>query len=184
MLRLSGPSATEALRTLSGRDTPPPRMAVLRDISCPSTGAKIDRCLALFFPGPASFTGEDVVELHLHGSRAVSKAALRSLGAIPGLRVAEPGEFSRRAFLNGKMDLTELEGLADLIDAETEAQRAAALDQMGGGLKRLYEGWREELVRCLAHFEAAIDFGEASIPLPSCLFRVQYYRKCTPFCQP
>jgi len=92
----------------------------------------------------------------------VTKAALQALGALHGLdlRVAEPGEFSKRAFLNGKMDLTELEGLADLIDAETEAQRLSALKQMDGVLRRTYEGWRSRLVRCLAHFEAAIDFGE------------------------
>ena len=167
MLRLSGPSAVDALQALTKREIPLARRAVLRDISCPASGEHIDQCLVLCFPGPTSFTGEDVVELQLHGSRAVSNAALRSLGAMPGLRVAEPGEFSRRAFLNGRMDLTQLEGLADLLDAETELQRIVSLGQMGGGLKRLYDGWREELVRCLAHFEAAIDFGEAPSHYPT-----------------
>jgi tRNA modification GTPase len=124
--------------------------------------------LALWFPAPHSFTGEDVVELHLHGGAAAIATAARVLGGLAGsdhkFRLAEPGEFSRRAFENGKMDLTEAEGLADLVDAETEAQRRQARRQMAGELGDLYERWRAALIGALAHFEAEIDFAEEDIP--------------------
>lgn len=128
-------------------------------------GDYIDDGLALRFPGPASFTGEDVVELHLHGSRAVMEAVMGVLSAQEGLRVAEPGEFTRRAFEHGKMDLTQAEALADLIDAETAAQRRQALRQMDGALARLYDGWRDQLIQSLAHLEAFIDFPDEDLPL-------------------
>jgi tRNA modification GTPase len=127
-------------------------------------GETIDRGLVLWFAGPASFTGEDVAEFHVHGGRAVVEAVLAALGGVSGLRTAEPGEFTRRAVENGKFDLTGAEALIDLIDAETEAQRRQALRQMGGALARLYDGWRERLVRALAWAEASIDFADEEVP--------------------
>jgi tRNA modification GTPase len=119
--------------------------------------------LVLWFPGPASYTGEDAAEFHLHGGRSVIAGVVEAL-AVAGLRQAEPGEFTRRAFLHGKMDLTAAEGIADLIAAETTAQRRQALHQAGGGLARLYGGWAERLARLLAHQEAAIEFAEDGLP--------------------
>lgn len=124
----------------------------------------IDDGLALWFPAPASFTGEDVVEFHVHGGAAVLDALTASLTRLHGLRPAEPGEFSRRAFENGKLDLTAAEAIADLVDAETSAQRRQALAQMGGALAELYDGWRSQLVGALAYLEACIDFAEEDIP--------------------
>lgn len=161
VFRLSGPGSGEALRALAGR-LPQPRKASLADLR-DSSGEGIDQALVLWFPAPASFTGEDVAELHVHGGRAVAAALAEALTAL-GLRPAEAGEFSRRAFLNGKMDLTRAEAIADLVDAETAAQRRQALRQMGGALARLTEGWRAELVRALAHLEAVIDFADEGIP--------------------
>ena len=163
VVRLSGPRAGEALAALTLRPLPRPREAALAALRDPATGEAIDRGLLLWFPAPASFTGEDVAELHLHGGRAVLAAATSALCAL-GLRVAEPGEFARRAFENGKLDLTEAEAIADLVDAETSAQRRQALRQMEGALGRLYEGWRTRLVRALAHLEADIDFPDEDLP--------------------
>ncbi len=126
----------------------------------PSDGAILDEALVLFFPAPRSETGEDVVELHTHGGRAVVAAVLAELGKIEGLRMAEPGEFARRAFENGKLDLVGIEGLADLISAETEAQRAQAVRQAAGEQSRLYEGWRQDLLQALALAEASLDFSD------------------------
>jgi len=164
VLRLSGPEAGDALLRLSGRGTLPPARRAVRVELKDAKGEAIDRGLALWFPGPASFTGEDVVELHLHGGPAVIRAASEALLRL-GLRPAGPGEFSKRAFLNGKLDLTEAEGLADLVAAETEAQRRQALRQMDGALGTLYEGWRRALVVSLARLEAEIDFpDEEDVP--------------------
>jgi tRNA modification GTPase len=163
VMRLSGPEAGTALARLAGA-LPPPRRAARRRFADPRTGEAIDDGLALFFPAPHSFTGEDVAELHIHGSRAVIAALLDALAALPGLRLAEPGEFTRRAFEHGKLDLTAAEGLADLVAAETAAQRRQALRQLEGALGRLYEDWRERLLRALAHLEAAIDFPEEGLP--------------------
>jgi tRNA modification GTPase len=127
-------------------------------------GTLIDRGLVLWFAGPHSFTGEDVAEFHLHGGAAVIGAVTRRLGELPDLRPADAGEFTRRAFMAGKLDLTEAEGLADLINAETEQQRRLALRQLQGGLKEQYERWRAELVRALAHLEATIDFVDEELP--------------------
>ncbi|OAN50328.1 tRNA uridine(34) 5-carboxymethylaminomethyl synthesis GTPase MnmE [Paramagnetospirillum marisnigri] len=160
--RLSGPGAGEALRRLSGHDLPPPRKAVRVRLKEPD-GSDLDDGLALWFPAPHSFTGEDVVELHLHGGRAVAQALAGALRVL-GLRPAEPGEFSRRAFLNGKLDLTRAEAIADLVDAETEAQRRQALRQMDGQLAWLTEQWRSRLITALAHLEAVIDFSDEDIP--------------------
>lgn len=162
VIRASGPEAAAVLQRLAGR-LPPPRKAVRAQIR--EAGDLLDDGLILWFPGPSSFTGEDVAEFHVHGGRAVIDGVLRALGRHPGLRPAEPGEFSRRAFANGKMDLTSAEGLADLIEAETAAQRRQALRQMQGGLARLYDGWCTRLRTALAHVEAAIDFADEDIPL-------------------
>jgi len=131
VLRLSGPGAGAALKALGGK-LPQPRRAAVMIFADPASGEVIDRGIALYFPAPSSHTGEDMAELHLHGGRAVAAAVLEALGKMPGLRLAEPGEFTRRAFLNGKLDLTEAEGVADLIAAETAAQRRQALRQLSG----------------------------------------------------
>jgi tRNA modification GTPase len=156
VIRLSGAGVRFGLETLVDSVTEP-RRATLRSVH-DRDGQIIDRVLVLFFPGPASFTGEDVAELHLHGGRAVIAAVLLALGSLPGFRAAEPGEFTRRAFANQRMDLTQVEGLADLVAAETEAQRRQALRQADGVLGRLYEGWREQLIRARALIEAELDF--------------------------
>lgn len=160
--RLSGPGAKDALLALTDRPLPKPRLASRRRLT-DAAGTVIDDGLALWFPGPHSFTGEDVVELHLHGGRAVASAVVDALLGL-GLRPAEPGEFSRRAFMAGKLDLTQAEALADLVAAETAAQRRQALTQMDGALSRLYDAWRERLLRCQAHLEAEIDFAEEDLP--------------------
>lgn len=160
VLRLSGPSAGAALRSLTGQALPPPRKAVLRRFRDPSGGETIDSGLALWLPGPASFSGEDMAELQIHGGRAVPAAMIEALGRLPGLRPAEPGEFSRRAFEHGKLDLTAVEAIADLVNAETAAQRRQALRQLSGALGHLYEAWRGRLLRVQATLEATIDFPE------------------------
>lgn len=162
VIRLSGPQAFDALKAL-GVTALTPRAAKLATLRQPATGSALDRALVIAFPAPRSFTGEDVAELHVHGGSAIIKAVCAALSGL-GCRMAEPGEFTRRAFHNDKMDLTEAEGLADLIDAETESQRAQALQQMEGGLFRLYEGWRAQLLRIMAHVEADIDFPEEDLP--------------------
>ena len=131
--------------------------------SIPRRRQPLDDALVLWFPAPASFTGEDVAELHVHGSRAVLAAVIAALGRL-GLRLAEPGEFTRRAFLNGKLDLTQAEAVADLAAAETEAQRRQALRQLDGELGGLYRDWAQRLTHILAHLEAAIDFPDEDLP--------------------
>lgn len=163
VIRLSGPDAADALAALTGGKLPEPRVAALRKLR-DDTGALLDEGMVLWFPAPHSFTGEDVVELQVHGGRAVLRAIFAALAKLPGLRLAEPGEFSRRAFEHGKLDLTAAEGLGDLINAETEAQRKQALRQMQGALGQLYEGWRNQLTRALAHLEADIDFPDEDLP--------------------
>ena len=160
VVRVSGNRAGAAASQLAGQPLPTPRVAALRALRDPETGETIDQSLILWFPAPASFTGEDVAEFHVHGGPAVVSGVLTALGRQEGLRPAEPGEFTRRAFLAGKMDLTQVEGLADLINAETEAQRRQALRQMQGVLTDLYEGWRTRLIRALAYVEADIDFSD------------------------
>nr|XP_027788404.1 tRNA modification GTPase GTPBP3, mitochondrial isoform X1 [Marmota flaviventris] len=161
VIRTSGPASSHALRSLTApRDLPPARSASLRLLSDPHTGEPLDRALVLWFPGPQSFTGEDCVEFHVHGGPAVVSGVLQALGSVPGLRPAEAGEFTRRAFAHGKLSLTEVEGLADLIHAETEAQRRQALRQLDGELGQLCRSWAETLTKALAHVEAYIDFGE------------------------
>lgn len=164
VIRVSGPAAGSALRALAGIADPKPRHAELTRISEPSSGETLDDGLALWFPAPHSFTGEDVAEFHIHGGRATVGAVLEALSALPGLRLAEPGEFTRRAFEHGKLDLTQSEGLADLINAETEGQRRQALRQLEGELGSLYDTWSERLVQAQALLEAGIDFADEDVP--------------------
>ena len=164
VLRLSGPRAGAALLAIAGGKLPEPRFAAFRRLRDPRTDETLDRALALWFPGPRSETGEDMAEFHLHGGPAVVAGVADALGALEGLRPAEPGEFTRRSFLNGKLDLTAVEGLADLVAAETAAQRRQAIRQMDGALLRLYEDWRTKLIRALALVEAGIDFSEEEVP--------------------
>jgi tRNA modification GTPase len=164
VLRISGPRAGPALDSLSGR-MPRPREAKLVRVRDPETGEVIDEALALWFPAPHSETGEDVAELQVHGGRAIIAAVLAALGKISGLRPAERGEFTRRAFENGRMDLTAAEGLADLVAAETQAQRRQAFQHMKGLLGQRAGTWRERLLAALALVEAGIDFpDEADVP--------------------
>ncbi|MGN7126222.1 tRNA uridine-5-carboxymethylaminomethyl(34) synthesis GTPase MnmE [Methylorubrum thiocyanatum] len=159
VVRVSGPAAGPALDQLAG-GRPEPRRLSLRRLRDPGTGNILDQALVAWLPGPATATGEDMAELHLHGGLAVRAAVLRALGRVPGCRPAEAGAFSRRAFLNGRIDLTEAEGIADLIDAETEAQRVQALRQLDGALGRQVAAWRETGIELLAGAEAALDFAD------------------------
>jgi tRNA modification GTPase len=164
VVRLSGPRAGDALMALAGK-IPEPRKAALARVRDPQSGEIIDEALALWFPGPRSETGEDMAELQLHGGRAVVAAVFAALLRIEGLRMAEPGEFTRRAFENGHLDLTAVEGLGDLIYAETEAQRRQAYRQLKGLLGDRAETWRKRLIEALALVEARIDFSdEADVP--------------------
>lgn len=157
IIRISGPGAHTAARTIAG-ELPPPRSVAVRELRDPESAELLDEALVLRFDGPASATGEDSVELHCHGGRAVVASVLASLGRRKGLREALPGEFTRRAFDNGRIDLTEAEGLADLIEAETEAQRRAALKLADGSLKRQIDSWRQRLLALSARAEQAIDY--------------------------
>jgi tRNA modification GTPase len=161
VVRLSGPRTREALAALAG-GVPLPRRATLRPLQ-DADGEAIDQALVLFFEGPESYTGEDVAELQVHGGPAVVGALVAALHAL-GLRLAEPGEFTRRAFENGKLDLAQAEGVADLVDAETEAQRRQALDQLGGRLSEVQAAWTEALTEALAMLEAAVDFPDEEVP--------------------
>jgi tRNA modification GTPase len=164
VIRISGPRAGAALQALTGK-LPSPRQAAFARVRDPASSALIDEALALWFPGPRSETGEDIAELQLHGGRAVIAAVLAALSRVEGLRPAEAGEFTRRAFENGKLDLTAVEGLADLVAAETEGQRRQALRQLQGALRVPAEAWREKLIKALALVEARIDFSdEADVP--------------------
>ena len=164
IVRISGSKARIGLETLGGK-VPEPRRAARAIFRDPSSGAVIDDGLVLWFAGPASETGEDVAELHLHGGRAVVAAVFRVLGGLEGFRPAEAGEFTRRALLNGKLDLAAVEGLGDLVAAETEAQRRQAMAQFRGALSTKVEGWRARLVEAMARLEAGIDFSdEGDVP--------------------
>ncbi len=165
IVRLSGPNSLFILREITKRQNFLPRRAYLQKLFEPQTNDVFDQALVIYFNGPNSFTGEDVVELYLHGSPAIIRLCLKILGAFPETRMADPGEFSKRAFDNGKMDLTEAEGLADLIASETSLQAKQALKQMNGHLKNLYENWRSDLVNIMAEVEAYIDFPDEDLPL-------------------
>ncbi len=162
VLRISGAAALQALVFLGVKDTLAPRVATL--VTLTHAGKKIDQALALYFPAPHSFTGEDVVELHTHGSRAVIKLLYEALLNCPSLRMAEPGEFARRAFAHGKLDLSQAEGLADLIDAETDSQHHQAMRQLGGDMTQRVEALRMGILEPLALMEAYIDFPDEEIP--------------------
>lgn len=166
VLRISGPDALKALKELSPlSQTPKSRRAVMRHLVDNVSRETLDHALILYFNAPHSYTGEDVVELHLHGGRAVIEGVTSALSRIKNMRLAEPGEFTRRAFENNKMDLTEAEAVADLIHAETEAQKIQALSQMDGALRDLYSSWRADLVSALAYVEADLDFiDEEDVP--------------------
>jgi len=159
IIRISGAGAFEAVRALAGH-IPAARRASLAKLRDPADGSLLDEALLLLFPAPNSATGEDIAELHLHGGRAVIRAVEAALGAMAGLRQAEAGEFTRRAFLNGRMDLNEAEGLSDLLAAETEHQRRAAANMMGGAFTRAIEAWRSELLRISALVEAELDLSD------------------------
>jgi len=162
VIRVSGPGAEAAALALVG-SLPEPRVAGVRRLLL--DGEVLDEAVVLRFAAGASFTGEDVVEFHVHGSLATTTAVLRALAAQPGLRMAEPGEFTRRALENGRLDLTQVEGLADLIDAETEAQRRQALRVLSGRIGERTEGWRARLIRAAALIEATIDFADEDVPV-------------------
>lgn len=159
VVRVSGPQAGAALAALAGR-LPRPRTASYRTLRVPRETTELDRALVLWFPGPATATGEDLAELHLHGGRAVIAAVEAALEQVPGLRRAVPGEFTRRAFANGCIDLAEAEGLADLLAAETELQRRSAIAMAGGAFSRQVETWRERVLAASAAVEAVLDFGD------------------------
>jgi tRNA modification GTPase len=171
VIRISGPQAGAALTALAGR-MPEARRAALAKLRG-ADGALLDEALALWFPGPNTATGEDLAELHCHGGRAVIAAVEAALAALPGLRRAEPGEFTRRAFAHGRIDLAEAEGLADLLTAENELARAAALANAGGALSRQVEGWRTRVLGLSAEVEAVLDFSdeEDAAGLPECFTR-------------
>ncbi len=159
VIRISGPAAGAALMAIAGR-LPEQRRATLAWFRAPDSGERLDRGLALWFPGPNTATGEDLAELHIHGGRSVAAGLLAALATIDGLRAALPGEFTRRAFANGAIDLAEAEGLADLLAAETDAQRRAALANAGGALSRQVEIWRKAVLDVAAQVEAILDFAE------------------------
>ena len=178
VVRVSGAASHQSLARLTGRVCKP-REATLCKLIHPDSRETIDQALVIVFKNPSSYTGEDLVEYHLHGGRAVVDGILDALGAQDGHRLAEPGEFTRRAFENGKMDLTEAEAVADLIDAETSAQKTQALAQMGGVLAQLYEDWTERLKKILAHIEADIEFPDEDLPdgiRPELMLNVQALR--------
>lgn len=166
VFRVSGTESAKALEILTQKPITSlkPRTAYLRKIFHPQTGNQIDEAIVIYFQDKSSFTGEDCVEIHAHGSYAVIKLLNQALTSISGLRLAEPGEFAKRAFLNGKLDLTRAEGLADLIEAETEQQHKQAIRQLEGGLEQLYNSWRQMLLTIIALLEAYIDFPDEDIP--------------------
>ena len=164
VVRVSGKKAGDLILHLTGEELPTARRATLRTLVDPLDGSMIDKALLIWFPAPNSFTGEDVAEFHLHGGPAIQNALFSVFLSLDQTRIAEPGEFTRRAFANDRMDLTEAEGLADLIDAQTAAQRKQALRQMDGALGALYETWRHQLIGLLAHLEADIDFPDEDLP--------------------
>ena len=164
VIRVSGHHALTALKTVSRKSHFEPNLMTRTSFYDPESGNHIDKGLAVYFAKPKSFTGEDVVEIHIHGGRATVELMLKALSSINQLRLAEPGEFSKRAFVNNKMDLTAIEAMGDLINAQTEAQHKQALSQMSGSLNKLYLSWRKDLVELVAYLEAEIDFSEEDIP--------------------
>ena len=164
IIRLSGPASEEVLKKLTRKRAPDPRLASLRRIHNPIDQNAIDEGIVIWFPGPNSYTGEDVVEFHVHGGPSITEEVLKSISTVASCRIAEPGEFTRRAFQLGKMDLTSAEAVADLIDAKTIEQRRQALKQFDGQLAGLYDEWRKQLIDILAYAESAIDFSDEELP--------------------
>ncbi len=164
VIRVSGSRAFAGFFALSGRKTAPSRIAMLCDLKRNVSRETLDQALVICFEGPHSYTGEDVVEYHVHGGHAVVQGMLQALSELEGYRMAEPGEFTRRAFENGKMDLTAAEAVADLIHAQTSAQKQQALMQIQGGLAEIYTGWRDRLTRILAYVEAELEFPDEDMP--------------------
>ena len=164
IIRLAGPAAEEGLKKLTRKRAPEPRLASLRRIHNPIDQNAIDEGIVIWFPGPNSYTGEDVVEFHVHGGPSITEEVLKSISTVASCRIAEPGEFTRRAFQLGKMDLTSAEAVADLIDAKTIEQRRQALKQFDGQLAGLYDEWRKQLIDILAYAESAIDFSDEELP--------------------
>lgn len=164
VIRVSGPKAHQGLKKLTNDKKIVFRQALLRELKRPVSRETLDNALVIAFKAPQSYTGEDVVEYHLHGGSAVVQGVLEALGDEPNYRMANPGEFTRRAFENGKMDLTEAEAIADLIHAETQLQKSQALSQMSGVLSDIYDGWRDDLVKILAYVEAELEFPDEDLP--------------------
>lgn len=164
VVRLSGPDCDAALAAFGVTNLPAVRRAALRRLRDPQDGRLLDEAVVVRFAGPHSFTGEDMAELYLHGGRAVIASVLDVLGRISGCRAAEAGDFTRRAVMNGRLDLTAAEAIADLIDAEGGAQQTQALQQLDGGLRRRLEGWRDRLHKMVAHVEADIEFADEDLP--------------------
>jgi tRNA modification GTPase len=164
IIRISGEDSFKALEIITNIKDPEPRKAIFSKITCPKTSDILDHAIILAFPAPNSFTGENIVELHTHGSVAVINAIIATLSEIENLRVALPGEFAKRSFMNGKMDLTQAEGLSDLIESETRLQQKQAMRQMSGDLYQLYNDWRSKILRSLAYLEAFLDFPDEELP--------------------
>jgi tRNA modification GTPase len=162
--RVSGPGTAAAVCLLTQQPLPSPRVAVIRRIRDPENGEEVDEGLVLWMPGPASFTGEDCAEFHLHGGQAVSRAMMTAFSRVGGLAPALPGQFSRQAFDNGRLDLTQAEAIADLVDAETDRQRLQARRQLTGELGQKVEAWSQGVLRVVAHLEALIDFPDEDLP--------------------
>ena len=164
VVRVSGKEAAEVVKQLTGDDLPAPRVAVLKKLKNSNTNEMIDEGIVLWFPGPNSYTGEDLAEFHVHGSRAVVSALHSSISGIKNCRLAEPGEFTKLAFQNGKINLLKAEGVADLVSAETEIQRKQAVEIMSGKSSNKFTSWRAKLLKILAHVEAKIDFPDEDFP--------------------
>ena len=164
VVRVSGKEATEVVKRLTGDDLPVPRVATLKKINYINTNNLIDEGVVIWFPGPNSYTGEDLAEFHVHGSRAVVSALHSSISGIKNCRLAEPGEFTKLAFQNGKINLLKAEGIADLVSAETEIQRKQAVEIMSGKSSNKFTSWRAKLLKILAHVEAKIDFPDEDLP--------------------
>ena len=164
IIRISGPNASKAITLLTGQPVPPPRMATLRKINSINTSELIDEGIIIWFPGPQSYTGEDMVEIHIHGGKAIVLALQNEISKIENFRLAEPGEFTKIAFQNGKINLLKAESIADLISAETEIQRLQAVKIMKGKTAKKFESLREKLLKILSFVEAKIDFPEEDLP--------------------
>ena len=164
VIRISGKNTSKVIKTLTGKNLPEPRVATLRKINKINSNELLDEGIIIWFPGPESYTCEDMAELHVHGSRSVVEAIHKSISQINNCRIAEPGEFTKIAFQNGKINLLKAESIADLISSETEIQRRQAMKVMSGKHSEIYEMWRENLLKILANFEAKIDFPDEDLP--------------------